>query len=270
MDAAAGTARAADGALLAYRVRGNGRRALVFLHGWGATGDYFAETVAALDPAEFRAVTLDLRGHGDSGGAGGDPTLDLLAADVVAVADVAGISEFVAVGHSMGGKLAQYLALVRPERVAGLVLFASAPAAALPTPPFVRAWVELAGDGDAMVREVVVPHVERPLPGRVLRRLARSWESIDRATLVRTLALVEASFAERLKGLDVPALVVGGAHDRLHSRDADAVRASLSGARLELLDAGSELPVEVPEQVVRVVSEFARRVRAGADAPVRG
>jgi pimeloyl-ACP methyl ester carboxylesterase len=48
-----------------------------------------------------RAVTFDLRGHGRSGPAGDGFTLDRIAADALAVADAAGLDEFVVLGFSM-------------------------------------------------------------------------------------------------------------------------------------------------------------------------
>lgn len=54
-------------------------------------------------------------------------TLDDLAADAVAVLDAFDVAKAVVIGHSMGGMVAQVLALEHPERVAGLVLIATTP-----------------------------------------------------------------------------------------------------------------------------------------------
>lgn len=59
-------ARTDDGVTIAYRTQGTGPRNLVFLHAWGASGSYFDKTIESLDPTAVRAITLDLRGHGDS------------------------------------------------------------------------------------------------------------------------------------------------------------------------------------------------------------
>lgn len=254
-------ARTEDGASIAYRTRGSGPRDLVFLHPWGGSGSYFDETIAGLDLAAVRAITLDLRGHGDSDKPDAELTLDLVAGDVLAVADDAAADVFVAVGHSMGGKLAQYLPLVAPSRVAGLVLVESAPAGHLPTPDFVAEWVTLAGDGQAILDKAVTPYLHRPVPERVLRRFAEDWTKIPRAYLERTLKLVEPSFGERVRSVRVPVLVVAGARDPLHSAMASDVVASLPQARLETLDCGAEIPMEMPGELAHLIEQFVADLR---------
>jgi len=110
---------AADGTKIAYRVRGQGAQTVLLLHAWGASGRYFDETIDNLDLSGDRAIAIDIRGHGDSGKPDSPLSWELLACDVLAVADAVGAERFVAVGHSMGGKLAQYLPLVAPDRVQG-------------------------------------------------------------------------------------------------------------------------------------------------------
>jgi pimeloyl-ACP methyl ester carboxylesterase len=127
--------RTDDGMSIAYHTHGTGPRNLVFLHAWSASGSYFDETIASLDPTAVRAITVDLRGHGDSDKTDTDLTWERLAQDVFAVADQVAADAFVAVGHSMGGKLAQYLPLVDPFRVQALVLVASPSPASFRLPP---------------------------------------------------------------------------------------------------------------------------------------
>ena len=55
-----------DGIKIAYATRGEGPLTLLFLHGWSGSGAYFDETFKYLDLTGLRAVTFDLRGHGDS------------------------------------------------------------------------------------------------------------------------------------------------------------------------------------------------------------
>src|SRR6266545_7873419 len=152
-----------DGTSIVYRTQGSGPRNLVLLHAWGASGGYFDELIEHLDPNAVRSIAIDLRGHGDSGKPDVELSWDRFARDVFSVADHVGIETFVAVGHSMGGKLAQYLPLVQPSRIDGLVLVASPSAAELPTPEFITAWIGLAGDADAMVDTTVRPYLTRPV-----------------------------------------------------------------------------------------------------------
>jgi 3-oxoadipate enol-lactonase len=248
--------RTDDGVSIAYRTRGTGPRNLVFLHAWSASGSYFDETIASLDPTAMRAITLDLRGHGDSGKPDTELTWDRFARDVFAVADEVGADAFVAVGHSMGGKLAQYLPLVEPPRVQALVLVASPSAGELPTPTFVQEWIGLAGDPQQFVDTTITPFLRRPVPEHVLRRFGENAARIPRTYLERTMNLVSStSFIERLDSVRIPALVVSSAQDPIHSTERDIV-ASLPNARIEILDSGTEIPMELPAELAHLIEDF--------------
>jgi 3-oxoadipate enol-lactonase len=104
-----------------------GAPALVLVHGMGATGALNWFTTFADLGREFRVVALDQRGHGRGVRCGlRGFRLDDCADDVVATADGLGIDRFVPVGYSMGGPVAQLVWRRHRERVAGLVLCATA------------------------------------------------------------------------------------------------------------------------------------------------
>jgi 3-oxoadipate enol-lactonase len=249
--------RTDDGMSIAYHTHGTGPRNLVFLHAWSASGSYFDETIASLDPTAVRAITVDLRGHGDSDKTDTDLTWERLAQDVFAVADQVAADAFVAVGHSMGGKLAQYLPLVDPSRVQALVLVASPSAGELPTPTFVKEWVGLAGNPQQFVDTTITPYLRRPVPDHVLRRFGENAARIPRAYLEGTLNLVSStSFIERLDSVRIPALVVSSDQDPVHSTESDII-ALLPNARLEILDSGPEIPMELPAELAHLIEEFA-------------
>ncbi len=245
-----------DGTRIAYRVCGDGPMNVVFLHAWGASGRYFDETVDNLDLSATRAITVDIRGHGDSDKPDEALSWDVLAGDVFAVTDAVGAERFVAVGHSMGGKLAQYLPLVEPERVQGLVLVASPSAGRLPSPDFVGNWVQHAGDGKALVDASVRPFLRNAVSDDVLERFAREAAKIPRMYLERTLDLVSTtSFIERLGSVTIPVLVISSDADPVHSTEHDLVR-SLPEARREVLEAGTEIPMEQPVAFAHMVERF--------------
>jgi pimeloyl-ACP methyl ester carboxylesterase len=115
-----GIARSADGLPIHYVTDGAGKPALVFVHGWGCDGTYWADQAAAF-AGEHRVVRIDLGGHGASGTAREDYTMAAFAADVNAVADELGLADMVLIGHSMGGAVIAEAAIARPGRVRGLV-----------------------------------------------------------------------------------------------------------------------------------------------------
>ena len=98
--------------------------AVVFLHGWGCSAYAFREMVPAVGSAGFRAVAVDLKGHGlsDKPLARGAYTIDAMMSHVVEVMDTLELKRASLVGHSMGGGLAARLAVAAPDRVNRLVL----------------------------------------------------------------------------------------------------------------------------------------------------
>jgi pimeloyl-ACP methyl ester carboxylesterase len=110
---------------IAYDVRGRGAP-LVLIQGVGI-GRWGWEPVADRLARRFQVVTIDNRGIGDSDAPRGRASTRTLAEDVVAVLDHAGIPKAGILGTSLGGMVAQELALAHPERVDRLVLVATLP-----------------------------------------------------------------------------------------------------------------------------------------------
>ena len=110
-----------------------GRPVLLLLHGWLATADLNWGFTYATLAEHFRVVAFDQRGHGRGLKGSGHFTIGTCAQDGVAVLDALGIEKAIPVGYSMGGPIALQLARRAPERVAGVVLCATA-ASFLPNP----------------------------------------------------------------------------------------------------------------------------------------
>ena len=114
------TATAADGVSIAYDDRGDGATALVFVHCWACTREFWHHQVAAFAD-EYRVVSLDLGGHGESGANRTPWTIEGLSGDVVAVADALKLERVILVGHSMGGPVSLAAARAMPGRVIGVI-----------------------------------------------------------------------------------------------------------------------------------------------------
>lgn len=252
------TVRTDDSVSIAYETRGEGPLTVVFMHGWSGSGDYFRETLEHLDLTGLRAVTVDLRGHGDSGKPASGYTDERLAKDVFSVADAVGADRFVVVGFSMSGRFAQYLAALLPKRIRGQVLTAGCPAAPIPLPEEVRRdWVSRAGDARRL-SEVSASFTTKPVAPEILQRFGARAAKADRVALDETLRLLtQESFVDKLKSVKVPTLILGGLHDTIFPPDLlRGLASSLSGARLAFLDSNHEIPIEQPVEFAAVISAF--------------
>ena len=105
-----------------YRLDGpDDRPVLIFSHSLGCDHTQWDPQAAALAP-HFRILRYDIRGHGASGVAPGDYTIEMLAGDVLALADALGIRQFAWCGLSLGGMIGQWLGAMARGRVTALVL----------------------------------------------------------------------------------------------------------------------------------------------------
>lgn len=125
-------ATAADGVALAWEElageghareeQSTGAPALLFVHGWCGERGFWRSTMEALAP-RWHVLALDLAGHGSSGAEREHWNLAALAGDVVAVAEAAGLTDVILVGHSMGAPVALLAAprLTPRMRVRGVI-----------------------------------------------------------------------------------------------------------------------------------------------------
>jgi pimeloyl-ACP methyl ester carboxylesterase len=112
--------RTEDGLNLVCEVRGKGDTALIFLHGWCGDRAYWKNQVEVFAP-DYRVVTLDQAGHGESGKDRKRWTISSLAGDVEAVAKALDLKRVILVGHSMGGPVALAAAKRMPATVVAVV-----------------------------------------------------------------------------------------------------------------------------------------------------
>jgi pimeloyl-ACP methyl ester carboxylesterase len=99
-----------------------GERPTILLHhGIGGCAGMWAGWLPHLID-RYRIVTWDMRGYGRSAATGFEWSLDLLVADVFAVADVVGMKQFHLVGESIGGTVALAAAIAHPDRISTLTV----------------------------------------------------------------------------------------------------------------------------------------------------
>lgn len=235
---------------------GTGAPCLVFLHYWGGSVRTWAAVMQQLSDTN-RCVSLDFRGWGDSAKDSADHSLGALASDVVGVVEQLGLRNFMLVGHSMGGKVAQLVAARRPQGLEGLILFAPAPPGPLAVPLQDReGYVALyqSRQGVEIVLGNLTPHA--------LPDAAR--EQVIADTLRGSLAakqawplqgMVEDISAETAK-INVPVHIIAGGDDRVEPEP--SLRAAfgkvLHDVRYTVLQGvGHIAPLEAPAELARAI-----------------
>lgn len=217
-----------------------------------------------------RVLVLDNRGAGRTGDVVGAPyTVELMAADVLAVMDAAGVSRADVVGASMGGLIAQELALTAPARVRSLVLACTHPGISHAVlNPDALAMLAHRGEMTAgQAAEASIPFNYAPSTPR--SRIEEDWAVRLPLATTPTGYLAQAqgtstwSGLPRIEALQVPTLVLHGALDRLVPPDNGRLLADrIPGAELVLLaDANHLFFSDQPERTVEVLTDWLDRPR---------
>ena len=237
-----------------YTVSGHnsGRPPLLLVHGAGGSRLDWPAGLRRLPGAQV--WTLDLPGHGRSSGPG-RITIPDYARDVGAFLRAVNLPPLIVVGHSMGGAIAQQLALDAPDHVAGLVLIATG--SKLPVEPTLpqRALDEPSATIDWLIAQAW----HHDVPGSQLA-LAHKRLSQTSPTVLRGDFLACATFdvRHRLAEIATPTLVIGAAEDRMVRLEFSATLAeTIPRARLIVIEgAGHMVPLEQPARVTRAIAEW--------------
>ncbi|MDQ3897320.1 MAG: alpha/beta hydrolase [Actinomycetota bacterium] len=269
----------AGGVSLEIAEAGEGGRPVLLVHGFTADKGEVAEVIGPLAGRGWHAVAPDLRGHGRSE----HPTaaeaysFEILAADVVALADALGWDRFALVGHSLGGAVAQLVALERPERLTGLVLASTFHG------PVQGITMELVELGRWIVREagmagladaLAARRAENPASVAAFERLQEArpgYAEQSRGRLESTspdmwMALAprfvdQPDRLDRLGKLDVPTAVVVGELDSTMFDDCVRLAQTIPRAELTVIpDAGHVPQLEQPAAWEAALAGFLERL----------
>jgi pimeloyl-ACP methyl ester carboxylesterase len=251
---------------IAYDVRGRGSP-LVLIEGVGI-GRWGWEPVADRLARRFQVITIDNRGIGASDTPVGHSSIRTMAEDVVAVLDHAGIQHASVLGTSLGGMIAQELAIAHPERVDRLVLVATIPGGARSHPMPLGTTYLFASAPFLTSQARLEQFVQRTLGPTTLRRRPEVAERLAAAKLAhpqsewawraQTAAGMLFNPAGRQRRITQPTLVVQGTADQVVDPDNAGVLADLlPNARLDRFEgAGHLLYWEQPKRFARVVTDF--------------
>ena len=266
------SALAGDGTWIAYDA--SGRRdgpPVLLLQGLGADARGWALQRIPLG-RRYRLIGVDNRGVGGSANAPRPYSLEQMADDAVAVLDAEGVERAHVVGASMGGVLAQILAVRYPDRVRSLVLACTACQHHEWRRELLQEWADdvraggMGGLGSDGLRWLVGPRLHRRF-GAWLNLMARILlQAQPENFAAQVAAILEAPDELRfeLVHVDAPALVITGSQDLLTPvGDAEELTELLPRARLEeLRGAGHALMVEAPNVFNRALLNFLGEIEA--------
>jgi pimeloyl-ACP methyl ester carboxylesterase len=263
-----------DGRELFYERRGEGEP-LLLIQGMSGThlawGDPFLEQ---LDD-DFDLVFYDHRGIGRSAPVADAFTIVDLARDAVALLDALGIESAHVLGISMGGMVAQELALSDPQRVRTLTLgctYAGGAEGRL-TDQVVAARLGRAlasGDRDEAIRAMYGVNVSSAFAADAANlgefvAMAKALPAALPVVMLQMQAITAHDTSARLAQIEAPTLVIHGDEDQmLPVANGRAIAAAIPGARLEILEGvGHMFWWEQPQRSAELIRRHAL-ARAGA------
>ena len=259
----------ANGLRLAYDDQGAGLP-LVFLHAFPLNRSMWTPQVAALS-RQFRTITIDLRGHGDSDAPLWDFSLDHYADDVCALLDHLAVPQAVLIGLSMGGYVSLAFFRKYGHRLKALVLAdtrAQADSTDGQAGRFHLAQTAFRQGGEA-VANIMLPKLLGPTSLRTNHGLVQYVRKTIFHAPVSGIVVDLMAMAARpdsvphLRTITCPAFIVIGQEDTTTPlADAELMAAEITGARLVIIAAAGHLSnLEQPDVFNDLVKTFVGGLR---------
>lgn len=254
-----------NGQSIYYEDSGGGGEAIVFSHGFFMSGAMFRPQVEALK-GEYRCVTWDERGHGQTRSTPDPFTYWDSADDVLGLMDHLGIEQAVLAGMSQGGFLSLRAALTAPERVRALILIDSQPGPENPETlegynQIMAAWTAPGGPPQEVVDMVGAIILGADFGDPSWMEAARKIEPDTVTQIYETLTSRE-DITDRIDAIEVPVLVVHGDNDVAISIDVarSYVTKLPAGELVEVEGAGHASNLSHPEPVNAAIKEFLAKI----------
>jgi 3-oxoadipate enol-lactonase len=224
-----------------------GAPVVILSHSLGANLTMWEPQRAALEPS-FQVLTYDMRGHGLSDISGGVYTLEQLAEDALGVIDALNIGRVHFVGLSIGGMIAQAMALNHTDRLLSLVLCSTSAYLPPPARPIVQERIDLArrqGLGalvDSTLERWFTPLYAKENPEKVTPVRNQFLATSVDGYIGCSEAISQLNFIEQLSKITLPTLILVGAEDPgTPVAASEAIHERIRGSKLVILPSASHL-----------------------------
>lgn len=238
---------------------------LLLIHGLGYAGSWGWGPVLEPLARTFRVIRYDNRGIGGSDRPPGPYTARMMAEDAVSVLDETGVARAHVVGTSLGGMIAQELALAHPERVERLVLACTSPGGpnAVPMPEktvrLITQPLDLPPDERfrVFVRNALSEPYDEAMVEEIREHRMAEAQPLE-AWQAQAAAGVGHDAFDRVGEIAAPTLVVTGTADEVvDARNSDLLAERIPGARLERFEGAGHLFFwQEPERFVALLEDF--------------
>jgi 3-oxoadipate enol-lactonase len=261
-----------NGQRLHYVRQGSGEP-LLLIQGLSANHLHWGEEFLGLLDDDFELIAYDNRGIGHSSRTTDPFTVRDLADDAAGLLEALEIESAHVMGVSMGGMVAQELALGHPERVRTLTLgctYAGGEGSALTDPQVIEHLAELfmLGRTEEALRagfsyNVSPDFAADPRNFELAKRVAAELPASLDIMLLQVQAVSSHDTSQRLGDISVPTLVIHGTEDQMLSvSNARQIAERIPGARLEVMEGvGHAFWWERPERSAELVRELAATAR---------
>ena len=247
---------------IAYRTEGSGSP-VALIHGVGGDATNWDDIVPPL-AKRFQVLRMDLRGHGRSGPITSPCSLEDFARDVTDAMDAADMSSAHVVGFSLGGLIAQQIALDSPRRVQKLVILSAVAGRTEAERARVLGRLDvlksqgIAGVAGGSEERWFTEAFRKAHPDRVAERMQQLLANDPVSYLHAYTVFGTGDLAARLHDIKAETLIATGEHDSGSSpRMARLMHERIAGSKLEILPGlRHSVLIEAPERVTALLDSF--------------
>lgn len=247
--------------IIGHTLCGSGPEGVIVCHGWFGDSKVFDPMLPWLDAEAYTYAFVDYRGYGKSKSMTGEYTVAEIASDVLALADSLGWGRFHIIGHSMGGKVVQRVALNASDRVKSGIAVTPVPACGARFDEQTYQMFAGAPESDEKRFGITDFSVSGRLPPRWVQSIVRASRETSTVEAFRgylpSWALED--FSAQAKGLKTPIGVIVGEFDPALNPEVmrETFLAWYPNAELQVIQNCGHYPMqEAPVRLATVIEAF--------------